>query len=439
MRKILLLILIVLLIGCSKKNEQILLFEAGSGGYTTYQNDNIKIKISDNIDEKESVYTYILNELQKINEFSPIENLEIQISKQYIVPNIDEGIKCDAKFLETEEFKKELIRKSYGIYDNWISEGLYAKIYEIEKKEVDYTTYYANNEFSLFGARFFEPFATKEEVENVQAASRDLVKYLLENNKKEEIIKNNISISDIEEWTKERGIDLSYQNEIQSLMNRMEVYRVADKFIINTREEINGFKIDISIAEVKAQYSTALQYDTAEKIEEIILRFDRDTLAIKNGIEGEAPKFYTEYKEILNNVPKVKYIFNSNDDGGAYGGYLKLGSDEIHLMDMSVHAHEYCHFLFDNSFKEKGIDISSPLSLWIDEGIANYLDVVYSEAYIKNIEYGFYVISDITEHLEGQGLTGSQLEAIQELNYHELSILVENNIDIYNIDEIVKE
>lgn len=85
-------------------------------------------------------------------------------------------------------------------------------------------------------------------------------------------------------------------------MNRMEAYRVADKFIINIREEINGFKIDISIAEAKTQYSTALQYDTAEKIEEIILKFDRDMLAIKNGIEGEAPKFYTEYKEILKRI-----------------------------------------------------------------------------------------------------------------------------------------
>lgn len=185
MRKILILIFIpiVILIGWSKKDEQILLLETSSGGYPTYQNDNIKTKISDNIDEKESVYTCILNELRKINEFAPIKDLEIQISKQYVVPNIDEGIKCDAKFIETEEFKKELIRKSYEIYDNWISEGLYAKIYEIDEKEVDFVKYYANKDFSLLGVRVFEPFATKEEVENVQAASRDLVKYLLGNNK----------------------------------------------------------------------------------------------------------------------------------------------------------------------------------------------------------------------------------------------------------------
>ncbi|WP_339791783.1 hypothetical protein, partial [Tissierella sp.] len=145
---ILLLIIAIFLIGCSEKNEKIQLVETNAEGSTIYQNDNIKIKIADNIDEKESIYTSILNEIQKIGEFSPIENLEIEISKQYIVPNIDKMIKCDTKFIETEEFKKELIKKSYGIYDNWISEGIYAKIYDIEKKEVDFTTYYSNNEFS---------------------------------------------------------------------------------------------------------------------------------------------------------------------------------------------------------------------------------------------------------------------------------------------------
>lgn len=72
-----------------------------------------------------------------------------------MILKVDKIIKCNTKFIETEEFKKEFIEKSYGIYDNWISEGLYAKIYDIEKKEVDLTTYYSNNEFSLFGARFF--------------------------------------------------------------------------------------------------------------------------------------------------------------------------------------------------------------------------------------------------------------------------------------------
>ncbi|WMM24655.1 hypothetical protein RBU61_17265 [Tissierella sp. MB52-C2] len=432
-KMIFLLIITILLIGCSEKNEKkepIQLIEVSSGGSTIYQNDNIKIKIADNTDEKEIIYTSILNELQRIDEFSPIENLEIEISKQYIVPNIDKIIKCDAKFIETEEFKKELIKKSYGIYDNWISEGLYAKIYDIEKKEVDFTTYYSNNEFSLFGARIFKPFVSKEEIESVKSASIDLVEYILKNNKKEELLKNNIEISDIEEWAEEKSIDLSYQREIESLMNRMEVYDIADKFIINTREEINGFKIDISIAEINEQYSTA------EKIEQVILKFDRDILALKKGIEKDAPRFYSEYKQILNNVPKIEYIFDTSADGNADGGYIMAGTEEIHLRDVNVHAHEYCHLLFHNPFIEEGIVITKPV--WLNEGIADYLYGVYSEAYIEVMEYNFYKISNFMEVLETLNLTDNELKELQSLYTNLLNIYIENNIDINNIEEIAK-
>jgi hypothetical protein len=426
---ILLLIITILLIGCSEKKEPIKLIEVSGEGSTIYENDNIKIKIADNVNEKETIYTSILNELQKIDEFSPIENIEIQISKQYIVPNIDKIIKCDTKFIETEEFKKELIKKSYGIYDNWISEGIYAKIYDIEKKEVDFTTYYSNNEFSLFGARFFEPFSSKEEIENVKAASIDLVEYLLENNKKEELLKNNIKVSDMENW--EKGIDLDYQREIDSLMNRMEVLEIVNKLIVNTKEEINGFKIDISTAEINEQYGTA------RKIEHLILRFDRDILAIKKGIEKDAPKFYSEYKEVLNNIPKIEYIFDTtNSYDSIDGGFFSRGTDKINLRDINSHAHEYCHLFFYSPFMEKGINIAKPE--WLNEGIANYLDIIYSEASIKMIEDEFNNIPNYTELLSTQDFAENELKELKSLCDGLLNIYIKNDIDINNVEEIAK-
>ncbi|CAK7079764.1 hypothetical protein [Tissierella sp.] len=433
---ILLLIITILLIGCSEKKEPIKLIEVSGEGSTIYENDNIKIKIADNVNEKETIYTSILNELQKIDEFSPIENIEIQISKQYIVPNIDKIIKCDAKFIETEEFKKELIKKSYGIYDNWISEGLYAKIYNTEKSQIDFATYYSDNEFSLFGARFFEPFASKEEIESVKSASIDLVEYLLENNKKMELVKNNIELSDIEAWAKEKDIDLSYQREIESLMNRMEVYDIADKLIINTREEINGFKIDISIADIKTGHEKTEQYDTSKKIEQIILRFDRDILAIKKGIENDAPRFYAEYKEVLNNVPKIKYIFEMPSEPFRGGGYVMKGTDEIYLININTQVHEYCHFLFHNPFIKKDIVVNKPSGL--DEGIANYLYVVYSETYGKWIERTFYVIENPMERNGVENATSDILIAVEKLSEKQLNIYTENNISANNVEEILK-
>ncbi|MCQ4925888.1 hypothetical protein NE686_22600, partial [Tissierella carlieri] len=84
---------------------------------------------------------------------------------------------------------------------------------------------------------FFEPFASKDEVENVQAASIDLVEYLIKRGKKEELLRNQIDISDMEEWAKDKNIDLSYQREIDSLMNRMEVNKLKPNIYltINTK------------------------------------------------------------------------------------------------------------------------------------------------------------------------------------------------------------
>ncbi|MBU3209536.1 hypothetical protein [Clostridium algidicarnis] len=59
--------------------------------FIIYANDNISIKIYNTVKEKENIYSTVLVELQKINGFSPIHNIEIEV--------------------ETEEFKKEIIKK----------------------------------------------------------------------------------------------------------------------------------------------------------------------------------------------------------------------------------------------------------------------------------------------------------------------------------------
>jgi len=400
------------LTACSQKIQ---LHETSGGASTIYENDNIKIKIANNINEKENVCKVVQENLQKINDFSPIENIEIEISKVYVVPNTDKIIKCDNKFIETEEFKKELIKKSYGIYDNWIVEGLYGNIFDIDKNETNFSEYYENHGFSLFGARFFEPFSSKEEIENIKSASINLVEYLLKNHKKAELLKNNIEISDMENWAREKNINLDYQRKIESLMNRMEVLNKKSQLVINTKEEINGFKIDIAYTDKVNE-----QYDTAEKIEQIILRFDRDILAMKKGIEKDAPNFYSEYKKVLNDVPKIEYIFeDSTDHGGLADRHSK-----IHLWDVIVQPHEYCHILFNAPFFKNGISITKPT--WLDEGYANYFNTVYSEAFIEGQKRNFSMLKDYHP------------TTIQEQNLLDirLKIYQENNIDINNIESI---
>ena len=419
-KKILVLIIftifsMIFLTACSQKIQ---LRETNGGSSAIYENDNIKIKIANNMDKKENIYKAVLKDLQKINDFLPIENIDVEISKAYVVPvapNTNKIIKCDDKFIGTEEFKKELIKKSYGIYDNWIAEGLYGNIFNIDKNDTGFSKYYENHDFSLFGARFFEPFSSKEEIENIKSASTNLVEYLLKHNKKAELLKNNIKISDMENWAREKNINLDYQKKIESLMNRMEVLNKKGHLVINTKEEINGFKIDIPCTGKVNE-----QYDTAEKIEHIILGFDKDILNIKQGIEKDAPNFYSEYKEVLNDVPKIEYIFeDSTDHGGLADRHSK-----IHLWDVVFQPHEYCHILFNAPFLKNGISITKPR--WLNEGYANYLDIAYSEAFIEEYKKIFSMLKDYHP------------TTIQEQNLLDirLKIYQENNIDINNIENI---
>ncbi|MCQ4925806.1 hypothetical protein NE686_22125 [Tissierella carlieri] len=386
-KKILIILLVVIIIlfsnGCSKK---INLVETIGEHFTTYTDENISIKISNTVKDNENIYNTILENLQKINGFSPIDKIEIEIDEKHIIPKVEDSIKCNSSFINTEGFRKELIKKSYDIYDNWISEGLYAKIFDVEKKDLEFSKYYKNHEFSLFGARFFEPFASKEEIENVQAASVDLVEYLIKNGKKEELLKNQVDISDIKEWAEDKNIDLSYQREIDSLMNRMEVSKIKPNICltINTKEDINGFTIDIQTIDE--------QYDTAEKIEKFIVMMDINVKNIKEGVKKDAPNFYNDYSDAIENVPKIHYYLNGNEKINL----TELGQGKIVLKELPAQAHEYSHILMIDSFEKNDIKIDKPI--WLDEGIANYLDIAYSDSFKFQIERTHNVISDAKEH-----------------------------------------
>ena len=430
MRKKISLILLILVFalftnGCSQK---VSLIETKEEYFTAYTNGNISIKISNTVKDNENIYNTILESLQKINGFSPIEKIEIHIDEKHVIPKVEGSIKCNSRFINTEEFKKELIKKSYDIYDNWISEGLYAKIFDVEKKEIEFSKYYETHEFSLFGARFFEPFASKDEVENVQAASIDLVGYLIKEGKKEQLLKNQIEISDIEEWAKDKNIDLSYQQSIDSLMNRMEVDKLNPNtyLALNTKEEINGFTIDINTMDE--------QYDTAKKIEKAILDFDSDIVRIKEGIKKDAPNFYNDYREKMENIPKIHYYFNINEKINYAEGR------NIVLKNLLAQAHEYSHILHSSLFNYVP---NMGIPEWLMEGMATYLDALYSDAYKFKTERTLNFLYEVKENKyefseeEKEDLKKYSEEEIKDFKkYYDyiIKIFDKNNINLNDID-----
>jgi hypothetical protein len=417
------LVLLILIItffatGCTK---EVSLVETKEEQFTMYANDNISVKISNTVKDKENIYGIVLDDLQKINGFSPIEKIEIDIDEKHVIPKVEDSIKCNSSFIDTEEFKKELIKRSYDIYDKWISEGLYVNIFDIGKKDLEFSKYYENHEFSLFGARFFEPFASKEEIGNVQAASIDLVGYLIKKGKKEELLRNQIEISDIEEWANDKNIDLSYQRSIESLMNRIEVNKLKPNIYltINTKESINGSIIDIQTIDE--------QYDTAEKIEKFILMMDINIKNIKEGIKKDAPNFYNDYSLAIENVPKIHYYFDIN----ANIDLAEMGQGRIILKNLPAQAHEYSHILIVDSFLNNNIVVNKPI--WLDEGMANYLDVAYSDLSKLEIAGILHLVFDSKENEDK--LSEREKILIDKL----CKIFRANNMEPNNINNIIED
>ena len=106
---LLILIFILFTNGCV---EEVSLIETKGDYFTTYTNGNISIKISNTVKDMENIYSTVLEDLQKINGFSSIHNIEIDIDEKHVIPIVEDSIKCNSNFINTEEFKKELIKKS---------------------------------------------------------------------------------------------------------------------------------------------------------------------------------------------------------------------------------------------------------------------------------------------------------------------------------------
>ncbi|MDU5083577.1 MAG: hypothetical protein E6231_20135, partial [Bacillota bacterium] len=228
-------------------------------------------------------------------------------------------------------------------------------------------------------------------------------------------------ISDIEEWGKDKNIDLSYQRSIEGLMNRMEVNKLKPNIYltINTKEDINGFIIDIQTIDE--------QYDTAKKIEEFIVMMDVNIKNIREGIKKDAPNFYNEYSDAIESVPKIHYYFDNRleADGGAV-----TEKGIVNLRDLIAQAHEFSHILIMDSFLNNNIVVNKPR--WLDEGIANYFDFIYSDSYKFKIE-GIYANIYSNDLRSEEKLTEHEENLINNIN----TIFQANNMDLSNTTEIM--
>ncbi|MFC4803841.1 hypothetical protein [Filifactor villosus] len=399
-------LMIVLLVSCGRGLD---LSKREGENFTVYSNEDIEIKLPNFLENREEVLDKLTKKLENLDRFEKITKVKITINPLYNKFKNREVIEVTPDFIEGEEFEKYLIVQAYDLYNNWIVEGIRLLVFGGEEKtETDFVSYYKDREFSLFGARFFEPFTEKEEVNNLKVASADLAAYLIDQGKKEDLLHGQVEMQDIEGWAKEEGIDIEYQKQRPSLLEDIEVgYNTLGKLTVNTRKEIGGFSITLLTEDET--------YDEVEELEEILLTFEENIEKNRRTIEKEAPNFYREYREVLDNPKKTVYFFDNTKTVSTYHSR----EDYIELTDLVHQMSEYNHKVFEEISQARNGDVwISPQ--WLVEGVDLCLARWYSD---EVWESHFKTAVNLREIIESE--TYSELDkriaSVLEKNFGELT------------------
>lgn len=371
---ILILVCLSFLSACEKKTA-IVFEETADNENTVYRGEGIEIKISQRIDEGSLLFDNLSKLLSTLQEIHPIKKLRIVVSDKVSKPNYDYELKTHPDSIYKADFVKEVIARSYGLYDNWVTEGLYGVVlsrldkdspyYDEEAAEVYGGTYFPKflkgEQFSLFGARFFEELSGTEEVKYTKQASRSLVDYLMKQGLTETLLKGELELRDILAWAEKNQINLGYYNTIYESTKGLRVSKPDLGYLqIESRRDTNGFTINI--------VSEGPDYDSAYNIETMIQSFEKgieENLAV---IKVEAPKFFDDYKTALTQVPRINYQI----DKVAPTNYRDRNG--ITLRNLSAHIVEYNHLLFDESFKKSNVAVDR--AQWLIEGLDAYMGIV---------------------------------------------------------------
>ncbi|MFC4804068.1 hypothetical protein [Filifactor villosus] len=410
-------LMIVLLVSCGRGLD---LSKREGENFTVYSNEDIEIKLPNSLENREEVLDKLTKKLEKLDRFEKITKVKITINPLYNRFKNREVIEVTPGFIEGEEFEKYLIAQAYDLYNNWIVEGIRLLVFGGEEKtETDFVSYYKDREFSLFGARFFEPFTEEEEVNNLKVASADLAAYLIDQGKKEDLLHGQVEMQDIEGWAKEEGIDIEYQKQRPSLLEDIEVrYNTLGKLTVNTRKEIGGFTITLLTEDET--------YDEVEELEEILLTFEENIEKNRRTIEKEAPNFYREYREVLDNPKKTVYFFD-NTKPDSMCDHIK---NEVILSELWAQMVEYNHKMFEEVSQARNGKVGA-VSRWLEEGLDSSLLRWYSdelrETHYRNTLHLFREVKDGTA-IEARKKTFEVMEAnFGELTEEKIRELVYND------------
>lgn len=238
-------------------------------------------------------------------------------------------------------------------------------------KQMNFETakeFFKDNELSFFGARFYEKFNSKDEISNLQYASKTLVDFIISNYSIDDLISGRMDFEKIKPWFEKHNIDSKYQESIDKFMNVFEFSSSNLKPLIMKSEKLSYTVLNIDP-----------QWDRANKIETFIVHDKDDRNKIHKIIKDEAPRFYDEFLKGKVDSIALNYELNKSKKGSFADKNL---DNKIYLGSLSANTHEYIHILLANR-----LDFVN----WLHEGLAQYFPFLYFDepvsSYIEFINY----------------------------------------------------
>lgn len=98
--------------------------------------DEIIVEIRNSVKEKQIIYDRILSDIKKVHSFYTIKKAHIIVDERIYSSSENEKMTISVDSVSGEEFRKELIKHTLDVYDNWKIEGLYRFIFEERVQDV---------------------------------------------------------------------------------------------------------------------------------------------------------------------------------------------------------------------------------------------------------------------------------------------------------------
>ena len=289
------------------------------------------------------------------------------VGKVYCTEN---EIYCTTSDLETEDFRKYLVKETLNVTDMWQCIGLRDFIFENKSKTLDIDElkkYYSNSEhintLSMFPAYFIEEFADEDTRKVANTTADLLTQYIIKEKGIEEYLNNGNSREYRSQWMKSIGIDEKYpwNDEETEFLNNIQ-FKSSQQYPLILNVDNWNYNFQITDWLQNADDMLTFWMKTLKGYQGLLEKLQEDNLLETKQIQ-----------EILKKEKQVNLLETAD-------GTSSTDENVIQLRAANSIWHEMVHvFVPPSSIENKR---------WIAEGTADYYGLQLENKYGKSISQG---------------------------------------------------